>query len=209
MKHLAHGTGRIQEASTQVEARDIAQEAAHAEEAEIVRRCQDGDREAFRFIVERYGSMLHGTAYLMTRNHAIAEELSQEALILAWRGIKGFKGGSLKAWLAKILVNKSVSQSRRKDFGALDIDDPSTPQPTAGEGQDPASATLTIMEQERVRAALETLPEDQREVVTLRFFSELSVAETAAALGVREGTVKSRLSRALERLRGVLVEDID
>ena len=192
-----------------MEARDIAQDAAHAEEAEVVRRCQDGDREAFRFIVERYGGMLHGTAYLMTRNHAIAEELSQEALILAWRGIKGFNGGSLKAWLAKILVNKSVSQSRRKDLGPLNLDDPSTPQPTAGEGHDPAAATQTIMEQERVRTALEILPEDQREVVTLRFFSELSVAETAAALGVREGTVKSRLSRALERLRGVLVEEID
>jgi len=185
------------------------QDAAHAEEAEIIRRCQDGDRDAFRFIVERYGSMLHGTAYLMTRNHAIAEELSQEALILAWRGFKGFKGGSLKAWLAKILVNKSVSQSRRKDFGAMDIDDPSTPQPVAGQSDDPAAATQTVLEQERVRAALEVLPEDQREVVTLRFFSELSVAETAEALGIREGTVKSRLSRAMERLRGVLVEDED
>ena len=192
-----------------MEARDTVQDAAHAEEAEIIRRCQDGDRDAFRFIVERYGSMLHGTAYLMTRNHAIAEELSQEALILAWRGIKGFKGGSLKAWLAKILVNKSVSQSRRKDFGAMDIDDPSTPQPMAGQSDDPAAATQTGMEQARVRAALEVLPEDQREVVTLRFFSELSVVETAEALGIREGTVKSRLSRAMERLRGVLVEDKD
>ena len=145
-----------------MEARDTAQDAAHAEEAEIIRRCQGGDREAFRFIAERYGSMLHGTAYLMTRNHAIAEELSQEALILAWRGIKSFNGGSLKAWLAKILVNKSVSQSRRKDFGAMDIDDP-------------AAANQTVLEQERVRAALEVLPEDQREVVTLRFFSNVLV----------------------------------
>ena len=88
----------------------------------------------------------------------------------------------------------------------MDIDDPSTPQPVARESDDPAAATLTVMEQERVRTALEVLPEDQREVVTLRFFSELSVAETAAALGIREGTVKSRLSRAMERLRGVLVE---
>lgn len=88
----------------------------------------------------------------------------------------------------------------------MDIDDPSTPQPEARESDDPAAATLTIMDQERVRTALEVLPEDQREVVTLRFFSELSVAETAEALGIREGTVKSRLSRAMERLRGVLVE---
>lgn len=190
-----------------MEGRGTVQDAAHAEEAEIVRRCQDGDREAFRFIVERYGSMLHGTAYLMSRNHAIAEELSQDALILAWRGIKGFNGGSLKAWLAKILVNKSVSQSRRKDFGAIDIDDPSTPQPVAGQSDDPAAATQTILEQERVRAALEKLSEDQRKIVTLRFFSELSVAETGEALGIREGTVKSRLSRAMEQLRGVLVED--
>ena len=91
----------------------------------------------------------------------------------------------------------------------MDIDDPSTAQPMAGQDDDPAAATQTVLEQERVRAALEVLPEDQLEVVTLRFFSELSVAETAEALGIREGTVKSRLSRAMERLRGVLVEDED
>ena len=67
--------------------------------------------------------------------------------------------------------------------------------------------TEVRLEQERVRGVLRQLPEDARQVVVLRFFAELSVAETAAALGVRESTVKSRLSRALDRLRELLGDD--
>ncbi|MCY4624384.1 MAG: sigma-70 family RNA polymerase sigma factor [Chloroflexi bacterium] len=185
---------------------DLAMDAALLEEAQAVRRCQAGDKEAFRFVVERYGNLMYGTAYQITRNHARAQELTQDALVLAWRGINSFQGGSLKAWLVKILTNRGISLSRRRELDAATLDDPDSPITVADESQDPAGAAILALERERIQGALATLPEDQRQVVTLRFFSELSVSETAAALGVREGTVKSRLSRALDKLRDALAE---
>lgn len=174
---------------------------------EAVRRCRQGDREAFRTLVERYGSVLYGTAYLMTRNHAQAEEMVQEGLILAWRGLAGFRGGSLKSWLVRILANRVISEMRRGRAATVPLDDPDLAEPAAGESQDPVAQTTVRLEQERVRASLQALPEEQRQVVVLRYFAELSVAETAAALGIRQGTVKSRLSRALDRLREVLGDE--
>ncbi|MDE2969728.1 MAG: sigma-70 family RNA polymerase sigma factor [Chloroflexota bacterium] len=185
---------------------DLAMDAALLEEAQAIRRCQAGDKEAFRFIVERYGNLMYGTAYQITRNHARAQELTQDALVLAWRGINSFQGGSLKAWLVKILTNRGISLSRRREIEAATLDDPDSPVTVADESQDPAAAAVMALERERIRGAMETLPEEQRQVVTLRFFSELSVSETAVALGIREGTVKSRLSRALDRLWEALAE---
>ena len=184
----------------------IAGEKAGLRDDEIVRLCQEGDRDAFRVLVERYGNVLYGTAFLMTRNHAIAEEMVQDGLILAWRGIGRFRGGGIKAWLVRILVNRVISVQRRKEAPAVALDDTGPAEPAAGDRHDPVQTTELRMEQERVRAALRRLPEEAREVVVLRFFAELSVAEAAAALGVREGTVKSRLSRALGRLRETLIE---
>ncbi|MDE2899792.1 MAG: RNA polymerase sigma factor, partial [Chloroflexota bacterium] len=110
------------------------------------------------------------------------------------------------AWLVKILTNRGISLSRRREIEAATLDDPDSPVTVADESQDPAAAAVMALERERIRGAMETLPEEQRQVVTLRFFSELSVSETAVALGIREGTVKSRLSRALDRLWEALAE---
>ena len=200
------GTNSAREASKLVTHADLAMDAGLLEEAQAIRRCQAGDKEAFRYVVERYGNLMYGTAYQITRNHARAQELTQDALVLAWRGINSFQGGSLKAWLVKILTNRGISLSRRRELDAATLDDPESPVTVADESQDPAAAAVLALERERIRGALETLPEEQRQVVTLRFFSELSVSETASALGVREGTVKSRLSRARARLRELLRE---
>lgn len=202
------GTDSSQEASKPVTRFDVAMDAALLEEAQAIRRCQAGDKEAFRFVVERYGNLMYGTAYQITRNHARAQELTQDALVLAWRGINSFQGGSLKAWLVKILTNRGISLSRRRYIDATTLDDPDSPVSVTDESQDPAAAAISALERERIRGALSALPEDQRQVVAMRFFSEMSVSETAAALGVREGTVKSRLSRALDKLRAALAEDL-
>ena len=87
---------------------------------EAVRRCQDGDREAFRHLVERYKDVLYGTACLMTGNASVAEEHVQESFLLAWRGVGGFRVGlPVKPWLVRILVNTITSQ-RRRGFSTYD-----------------------------------------------------------------------------------------
>ena len=173
---------------------------------EAIQRCQQGDREAFRQLVDRYRDVLFGTAVLMTGNRAVAEEQVQEALLSAWRGIRGFRlGNPVKPWLVRILVNAVLSQQRRRALPTVQFNDSGQDEAFLDIG-DPA-ATLDALEDRLVlRRAIAELSPDHKQVVTLRYFAGLTVPETARALGVREGTVKSRLHRALAVLREQLDE---
>ncbi len=175
---------------------------------EAILRCQDGDREAFRHLVDRYRDVLFGTAVLMTGNRAVAEEQVQEALLSAWRGIKGFRRGSpVKPWLVRILVNAVLSQQRRRTIPAVQLDG-SDPQATALDFADPVETLNALENRLALRRAIAELSPDHRQVVALRYFAGLTVPETARSLGVREGTVKSRLHRALAILRQQLDESV-
>ncbi len=171
---------------------------------EVITRCQDGDREAFRQLVERYRDVLFGTAVLMTGNRAVAEEQVQEALLSAWRGIGGFRLGSpFKPWLLRILVNAVLAQHRRRTLSTVNLDS-SMPDESADSGFDPESTLDALESRLELRRAIAGLSADHRQVVALRYFADLTVPEVARALGVREGTIKSRLHRALAVLRGRL-----
>ena len=162
-----------------------------------IARCQDGDRDAFRYLVERYKDVLFGTACLMTGSRTHAEDHVQEALLSAWRGIRGFrKGRPFKPWLVRILVNQVLSQRRRAwlPTRSLEEGDP------RGESADPAETAAVQDDRRAVRMALAGLTAEHRQVVVLRYFAELTVAEVAQSLDVKEGTVKSRLHRALGSL---------
>lgn len=168
---------------------------------EAIQRCQDGNREAFRHLVERYQDLLYGTAYLMTENRSIAEEQVQEAFLSAWRGIGGFRNGRpVKPWLVRILVNSIMSQRRRHSI-------PTAPLEEASHHPDPGG-TAELVErtetQQRVHQALASLSQEHRHLVTLRYFADLTVPQLADVLGHREGTVKSRLHRALRHLQDEL-----
>ena len=168
---------------------------------EAIVRCQDGDREAFRHLVDQYKNVLFGTAVLMTGNRAVAEEQVQEALLSAWRGIQGFRRGSpVKPWLVRILVNAVLAQQRRLRVPTVQLDG-NEPREADNTYPDPAE-TLDALENRLVlRRAIAGLSPDHRQVVALRYFAELTVPEVARSLGIREGTVKSRLHRALALLR--------
>lgn len=168
---------------------------------QAVLRCQDGEREAFRHLVERYQDVLFGTAVLMTGNRAQAEEHVQEAFLAAWRGIQGFHSDRpVKPWLMRILVNTVVSQRRRRVVATVPLE-------YERESEDDAQPAEEIESQHdrvAIREALDVLNPDHRQVVVLRYFAELTVPQLAEAIGVREGTVKSRLHRALGQLRDQL-----
>ena len=167
-----------------------------------IARCQDGDREAFRVLVDRHRDVLYGTALLMTGNRAVAEEAVQEAFLSAWRGIGGFKlGRPLKPWLTRILVNGVLAAKRRRSIPTVPIVD------SGGNGDLSVSDQSDVIERRAIlRQALDKLAPNQRQVVVLRYFAELTVPEIAEATGTKEGTVKSRLHRALARLREHLEE---
>ena len=178
-----------------------AEDEARMTDDEAIRRCQDGDREAFRHLVERYKNPLYGTAYLMTGNAAHAEEHVQEALLSAWRGIRTFRRGRpAKPWLMRILVNTVISHQRRRQLTVVPIDESLLPGATPG----PHAEAEAAENRDAVRAALARLSPEHRQVVVLRYFAELTVPQVARSTGVREGTVKSRLHRALRQMRELL-----
>lgn len=167
-----------------------------------IAKCQDGDREAFRVLVDRHKDVLYGTALLMTGNRAVAEEAVQEAFLSAWRGIGGFRRGRpVKPWLTRILVNGVLAGKRRKAVPTVPIED------SGGNGAPTISDQTDAIESRLVlREALDKLDEEQKRIVVLRYFADLTVPEIAETTGTREGTVKSRLHRALARLREHLEE---
>ena len=169
------------------------------DEQDAIRRCQTGDPEAFRPIVERYEDMLMGAIYLMTRDRAVSEELVQETFVRAWKGIGTFRlGQPLKPWLVRIAVNQTLNEKARRRAPVEPLSD------RDGGSTDPGFRRAD--ERDEIRRALSRLSDEHRRVVVLRYFVDLSTREAANALGIREGTVKSRLRRALDQLREALTD---
>ena len=168
---------------------------------EAIVRCQGGDRDAFRHLVEQYKDVLFGTAVLMTGNRAVAEEQVQEALLSAWRGIRKFRLGSpVKPWLVRILVNAVLAQQRRRILPTVQLGESEAPDPNH-DSFDPLETLDALENRVALRRAIAGLSPHHRQVVALRYFSGLTVPEVARSLSIREGTVKSRLHRALAILR--------
>ena len=173
-----------------------------SEEAALIHRCQEKDKEAFRMLVEKYKKVMFGTAYLMTKDRGLAEDAMQEALIQMWKHLPSLRQGiSLKAWLVRIVVNEVNRQGRKKRVQTVPLENA----PEIADDCDDIETTIIRNEtHQNLRRAVEMLPSDQREVVVLRYFSELTVPEVASVMGKQEGTIKSRLNRALKRLNEII-----
>ena len=175
------------------------------EDRELVERVKRGDVDAYETLVQRHQSAAYRTAYFVAGSVDDAEDAAQEGFLKAFYAIDRFRSdASFRPWLLAIVANEAKTRLRsasRRQTLALRL----------GEGRlegdaapSPEEAALASSEKKRVIEALGHLGEDDRLVIGYRYFLGLSEKETAAALGVRRGTVKSRLSRALRRLRGVL-----
>ena len=142
------------------------------------------------------------TAYLVTRSAEDAEEVAADAFLKAFRALGRFRHGRpFRPWLLTIVANEARNRRRaagRRQALALRVADESRPGDAA---PSPEAAALEGEQRRLLLAAVGRLGEADRQVIACRYFLELSEEETAAALGVRRGTVKSRLARALERLR--------
>ena len=163
---------------------------------------------AYEQIVERYREPVFRAAYLVTRSSADAQEAAQDAFLKAHRALGRFRAGEpLRPWLLRIAVNESrnrVRSSARRDALALRA---AAERPPVDADPSPEAALLAAEERRELLAALERLREEDRLAIACRYFLELSERETAQVLGWRRGTLKSRLSRALGRLRAELGEE--
>jgi RNA polymerase sigma-70 factor, ECF subfamily len=176
-----------------------------ADEAVLVARARVGDIEAFGALVRRHQRAALRTAFAVGGTESEAEDVTQEAFVKAFRALPRFREGApLRPWLMQIVANEA--RNRRRSRGRRDMLAVRTVAMTpsaSGSAEDLALGSITAGQ---LRAALATLEDRDRTVIALRYFAGLSEAETAAALDVAPGTVKSRLSRALERLRASLGE---
>jgi RNA polymerase sigma-70 factor (sigma-E family) len=157
------------------------------------------DRDFERFVVAESPALLR-SAYLLTGDRGHAEDLLQTALLRTLRRWDAI-AGSPRAYASEVLVN--LSRDRRRGLSRRPREVPESEGPVEVGADHPAR----ILERDVITRAARQLPRAQREVLACRFLLDLSVAETAAALGQAEGTVKSYTARALAGLRGLLVDD--
>jgi len=178
------------------------------EEIELVDRAKRGDVGAYEELVRRHQSLAARTAYVITGQAADAQDAVQEAFVKAYRSLGRFReGAAFRPWLLRIVANEARNRLRsaaRRERLALRAAAEVRPGDAV---PSPEAALLTREENDRLLAAVERLSDEHRDAVACRYFLELSEQETASALGVRRGTVKSRVSRALERLREELGEE--
>lgn len=151
-------------------------------------------------LMRTYGNDVLRTAYSYVRDRDSAEDLFQEVFIKAYYNMDKFRGdSSIKTWLIRITINvckdylKSAYQQKVVPMMEFEED--------AIVSEDDYEEVENADRNAQIRAAVETLPEGYREVVMSVYFNEMSVAQTATALGIAEGTVKSRLSRARDVLK--------
>ena len=171
-------------------------------EEQIVQRAINGDREAFTYIYDLHFDKIYRYIYVKVRSQSEAEDLTQDVFIKAYEGLKNYKWRDLPitAWLFKIAHNRVIdhvrkaSKEKRADLNEAD----------AISAGDPVYMTEQNFEIYELKGALEKLPDAQREVATLRFISELSIAEVALTLGKSEGTVKALQFNAIASLRKLL-----
>jgi RNA polymerase sigma factor (sigma-70 family) len=180
-------------------------------EHELVERARHDDADAYATLVRCHEEIAFRTAVLITGNAADAEEAVQDAFVKAYRALGRFRAGEpLRPWLLAIVANEA--RNRRRSAGRREA----LALRAAGEERhlsdetalSPEVALLAGERRATLLAGIAALRPDDRLVIGCRYFLELSEAETAAALGVAPGTVKSRLSRALERLRREVVRDV-
>ena len=178
------------------------------DDRKLIERAREGDRTAFRVLVERYKKEVYAVAREMTGDHHDAEDISQDVFLKAFGSLPRFRGrAGVSTWLYRMTVNACIDRSRKKAWKAMkpkgDVLDEDMRQ--QGESRSTLSHPENEMErallQQHIRRALDTLTERERTVFILRHYQALPLKEIADCLNVTDGTVKSTLFRAIKRLQ--------
>jgi RNA polymerase sigma-70 factor (ECF subfamily) len=171
---------------------------------ELVEACQAGETSAFDVLVARWEDRIRGASYRILGSEDEARDVAQEAFLKAYRGLPGFKHEArFSSWLYQITTNLCRDRLRRRkarpqvSLEAIEESGPVIAETRPGAHERLAERDLAL----QVRRAIDSLPLEQREVVILKEYQELTFLEIAQALDVPVSTVKTRLYRGLDQLR--------
>ena len=174
---------------------------------ELIEQAKRGDVAAYEELVRRYEELAFRTAYLVCGDAFEARDAAQEGFLRAWRALHRFRpGAEPRPWLLQIVANAARNRRRSGARRANLIVRAAQDRPIDPSVPSPEAEVLATEQRRELMSAVDRLREDDRLAISLRWFAELSEAEMAAAMGVPRGTVKSRLSRAMDRLRAVIAE---
>jgi RNA polymerase sigma factor (sigma-70 family) len=180
------------------------------QESELVVRAKRGELDAYEDIVRLHQRIAFRTAWMITRSDADAEEAAQDAFVKAHAALPRFRDGApFRPWLLAIVANEARNRVRsagRRAGLALRVAEERRPDDAV---PSPEAALLDSEQRDQLLAAIERLPQPAREAIACRYLLDLGEEETAAALDCPRGTVKSRVSRALDRLRLELGEEVE
>ena len=173
-----------------------------------VHKTVEGDVEAFNELVNRHHAKIYGLAYRMLGNAEDAQDATQETFLAAYKSIKTFQFQSkLGTWLYSIginICNQTLRKATRRDEIVAAYTEEVDVQEATYEAEIPDRTVLKTERSQVVQAAINCLPPKQREVVTLYYMQHLKYREIAEILDCSEGTVASRLNKALKTLKGKL-----
>jgi RNA polymerase sigma-70 factor (ECF subfamily) len=172
------------------------------EETDLIERASRGDVVAYEELVRRYQDVAVRTAYVVGGSGDDAEDVAQEAFVKAYAALGRFRSGSpFRPWLLRIVANEARNRRRSAGRRARLAVRAAEDRPSSDAAPSPEVAVLAHETRRILVDALNGLRDEDREVIGARYFLDLSEAEMAEALGIPRGTVKSRLSRSLGRLR--------
>ncbi|MDQ3043549.1 MAG: sigma-70 family RNA polymerase sigma factor [Chloroflexota bacterium] len=183
-----------------------------ADEGDLVLDASRGDHAAFEVLVRRYQALAFRTAYLITGDASDAEDAAQTGFFKAFRALDRFRFGEpFRPWLLTIVANEArnyrgASMRRARFSLAVDLSAlPIKPDPL----NSPEAHAIANERRTSLIAAITSMREEDRTILTLRYALDFTEVDMASALGIARGTVKSRLSRALGRLRKALDGEAD
>jgi RNA polymerase sigma-70 factor, ECF subfamily len=171
-------------------------------DTDLVTRAQRGDEGAFMSLAVAAGDRLHAVAHRILRDTDLAEDATQQALLAIWRDLPQLRDPArFEAWSYRLLVRACYAEGRRTRAWSPNLKLLSSDEPMA------TDATHGILDRDQLERGFRRLSIDHRAVVVLHHYQDLSLAEVAEALGVPEGTVRSRLHYAMRGLRAALEAD--
>ncbi len=186
---------------------DRQREEARAEDERLLARIANGDRRAFETLYDRYSAVIFGMALRMLGDRGAAEEAVQEIFWRVWQRLGSFdRSRAFAPWLFGIAHNYCIDELRRRKVRPQSVyeDDEHPILSDIPDESDVGDAAIVAEQQRTVRAAIEQLPDEQRQALVLAYYGGLTQQEIATRLGNPLGTVKTRMRLGLQKLRALL-----